>query len=565
MNSNIILELREKDGVEIGNGNFETFLSNPITIEAGDTVLMKQCFIDTIATSTQLVIPDDITLIIHSGIYVNDWAADGKKVSVINNSNTGALDGSGYGGNHIAYKFLNEGNIIGYTTYTGAEYSIIFAHPSKVYPVYQYINVNNQIQTFTGYIPDTRPSSGGYVDVFSLIAKTGSIKLIAPDAKTFQQAGWQFNNFNESTIPPSKSLYKPYIFQSKIPIKSGSYNPADLAIQISETLSQNNAGLKTFSTIVTNNSFLKSSDLFDVNKPQPDGSLNPDGTPALISQPVAFIADDGSMKFNFETGSAYWIGASEIALEYDASTDKFNFTFLHTPQYTETGGIIVRYGMVNNSVSGTNFASSKNGGIFFESLSAVDSNNNYFPFWDKLLGFDLTTLCVNYTIYENICGIIGSVYIPNFIDGISTTTGYYGLASAVTFNPSWNKVPVIAAGGITSTIDNTINIISSKTTAELINTYSHFLIEADLKFSNNIFGLNTLRNIQGIVSKYYSAGSYTFGDTSGSIQYVHTGAPLILKSIKVRILTSNKIIDPTIGDDNTVYFQIIKANNNILT
>ena len=119
--------------------------------------------------------------------------------------------------------------------------------------------------------------------------------------------------------------------------------------------------------------------------------------------------------------------------------------------------------------------------------------------------------------------------------------------------------------GIESTIDNTINILSNKTMAQTLNTYSHFLIEADFKFSNNIFGINPYRNIPGIVSKYYSAGSYTFGDSSNSVQYTHTGIPLILKSIKVRILTSNKVIDPTIGNDNTVYFQIVKASNNKLT
>ena len=42
MNSNIILELREKDGTEIANGNYEVNLSVPITINDGDTILMKQ-------------------------------------------------------------------------------------------------------------------------------------------------------------------------------------------------------------------------------------------------------------------------------------------------------------------------------------------------------------------------------------------------------------------------------------------------------------------------------------------------------------------------------------------
>ena len=151
-----------------------------------------------------------------------------------------------------------------------------------------------------------------------------------------------------------------------------------------------------------------------------------------------------------------------------------------------------------------------------------------------------------------------TLLIPNFVDGQSTTSGFYGLASAVKVGGDYYQSPGLP---VQSTIDNTLNIISLKTTAELINTYSHFLIEADLKFQNNMFGINTTRNIQGIVSKYYSQGSYTFGDSSNSIQYTHTGNSLILKSVRIRILTSSKKLDPNIGDDNTVYFQIIKASS----
>ena len=97
MNSNIIIELREKDGVEISNGSYEVNLSVPITINEGDTILMKQCMIDTISTSNQIVIPDDLTLVIHNGIYVNDWVTDsGYKKDVVFSNGDAAGVGSGY-------------------------------------------------------------------------------------------------------------------------------------------------------------------------------------------------------------------------------------------------------------------------------------------------------------------------------------------------------------------------------------------------------------------------------------------------------------------------------------
>jgi len=557
MNSNIILELREKDGVEISNGSYEVNLSVPITINEGDTILMKQCMIDTISTSNQIVIPDDLTLVIHNGIYVNDWVTDNaskKNVIFSNGSNAGA--GSGYGGNHIPYKITGDELPAGYSYYIGYSWDAPSFSTNAVQVTYQYINLNNQKITFFGNLPANYTKQVPYNDPFSIIAKTGSVIIIAPSVEYLSKEGWDAINPILNPTPIANATYTPYIFESNITIKAGSYNPSDLAIRISEALSQNNAGLKTFGAIVSSsNNFLKSSNLFDVGEPQPDGSTG------NILEAVQFIADDGSLSFTFNTSSNYWIGSSELALEYDPATDKFNFTFLHMPQYN-AGATVVYYGMQNKTVANTFFASAKNGGVFFESLSAVDSKGKYFDFWSGVLGFDLSTLCVKYTEIPNLFNIPNSkFYIPYFVDGVNTTNGFYGLASAIVSGENYYKVPSITGSTpITSTIDNTINIISSKTTAELINTYSHFLVEADLKFQNNFYGINTTRNIQGIVSKYYSQGSYTFGDSSNSVQYTHSGNALILKSIRVRILTSNKVLDPNIGNDNTVYFQIIKAN-----
>lgn len=570
MNTNIILELRERDGIEIGNGNYETFLSNPIIIEAGDTVLMKQCFIDTIATSSQIVIPNDLTLIIKSGIYINDWVYDTiNKIATANGSGAMVYAGGGVGLNHTPLRFYADADLKETTNYQGAVYNILSPN-TKIYniaPIYQYIDVYNNIQTRQGYLPDYFDGNP-YTDSFNIFAKTGSLKLISPSTTVLENGNWEFLNYIEFIRPLNANLLQPYLFETQIVIKQGAYNPADLAIIISEKLGQNNANEQQFSQIVDNNAFLKSSALFNA------GAVQPDGTSGNIGDTsITFASTDGNFSFLFPVTAEYWIGSSEIALEYDAQTDKFNWTFLHTPQYNATGSIIVRYQLVNDGHTETNtnmFASSKNGGIFFDSLTAVDSNGNYVDFWSGMLGFDLSKLLVKYATFNNQFGANGLTLLPILIDGENTTSGYYGLSSAIQTTGKapvqyWKIPKVVAVTGIDSTIDNTINILSNKTMAQILNTYSHFLIEADLKFSNNIFGINTYRNIQGIVSKYYSAGSYTFGDSSNSVQYTHTGIPLILKSIKVRILTSNKVIDPTIGNDNTVYFQIVKASNNKLT
>jgi hypothetical protein len=557
MNSNIILELREKDSVQISNGSYETNLSVPITINEGDTILMKQCMIDTISTSNQLVIPDDITLIIHNGLYVNDWKVDAtNKIEVVANNGDALGAGSGYGGNHIPYKETGTAILPGYNFYTGWNYTAPSFTTDAVEVTYQYINSNGNLITFYSKLPKGYQSNNEkYFDPCSILAKTGSFIIAYPPEQTLSKNGWISNGDQPSTEPVTDAVFTPYIFETNITINKGSYNPADLAIAITESLSRNGNNLKTMNGIVdSSNNFLKSSTLFDVGKPQPDGSTG------NIANAVQYIADDGNRSFNFTATTAnYWIGSSEIALEYDPATDKFNFTFLHMPQFNSSGVITVLYEWQNGQVGSNVFASAKNGGIFFEGLSAIDSKGNFFDFWSGVLGFDVSTLCVKYTTLFNVLNLPSStILIPNFIDGVSTTNGFYGLASAVKVGGDYYQAPALP---VQSTIDNTLNIISNKTTAELINTYSHFLIEADLKFQNNMFGINTTRGIQGIVSKYYSLGSYTFGDSSNSIQYTHSGNSLILKSVRVRILTSDKKLDPNIGDDNTVYFQIIKAGS----
>ena len=81
-----------------------------------------------------------------------------------------------------------------------------------------------------------------------------------------------------------------------------------------------------------------------------------------------------------------------------------------------------------------------------------------------------------------------------------------------------------------------------------------------MKLQNELIGADDVyRNYSGIINKYYSSGSYVYGDESGAIVYEHKGMPLVLRSVKCRILTSDKIADPLLGSDNTIYMQVIKA------
>jgi hypothetical protein len=86
----------------------------------------------------------------------------------------------------------------------------------------------------------------------------------------------------------------------------------------------------------------------------------------------------------------------------------------------------------------------------------------------------------------------------------------------------------------------------------------------DLGFVNNSYiGSTFYRNINGIISKYYAYGSYAFAESDAAIQYIHSGAPIQLKSVHVRLLKSNKKLDVNLGDDNTVILQVIKGSQGL--
>ena len=73
MSETIILECKQSNSKVTKNGDYETTLNRPITIEEGDEVLVKNCFIDTVASSSgNVIVPEDTTLTFSLGMYIVD-------------------------------------------------------------------------------------------------------------------------------------------------------------------------------------------------------------------------------------------------------------------------------------------------------------------------------------------------------------------------------------------------------------------------------------------------------------------------------------------------------------
>ena len=573
-----ILELRQADSNLINaNGDFESLLGNDLILNNGDILALKNAFIDT-KPEGNIILETDTTLTIQYMPYITDWLETADKINYYNRDNSPAEGGKTVNGmDFVPYYYTVGGALEGYQTITAVNY-VVFPTPEPepyLVTTYSYINVAGQTiifhtNVFGAFDP---PSTGTPVtdSLSNVVAKIGSFKLLT-DPNLMEKLGYIYlypNPIVISPTPPDLDTWNPYIFSTNLLIPAGNYSPSFLSLYISEKLSQNNSqNLQQFDGLIQS-PFLKVSAQYDTGKSMPNGALNPDGTPMVIgTEGTMFISTDNSLRFQFSSGKPYYIGTSQVALEFDADSNKMVWQFLHFPMYDNVSGtnISVRYQYYNNVDTNAIIATAKNGGILLTGLIAVDSKGNQISFWDKVLGFNLSNICVNsHAGYiTTVLGLEGYIQtLGPTQHGLNMTTGFYGIDTVVIKNQSkWWFMPELSSypdNTLCSTINNTIALEASNTIDELLNKYSHYIIQSDIIFRNNFTGLESYHNMNGIVSKYYSDNNYTFGDSEGAIEYIHSGVPVQIQSVKVRILSSDKTIDKDLGSDNTIYFQVIKS------
>jgi hypothetical protein len=573
MATNITIELRQLDSKAVSaNGEYEIILANEIQIEEGDVIQLREAFIDTLDESN-IIIPNDIKLLITTGLIYRDWyvtdpTADLKtyypQFSGVPLPPVKQIDYNC--GRFIPY--LKSVDTTSFQTIVGFEFAVDYDEVTlpTFTTNYKYIGQDNNTYYFNGSFVLTDEPIVLYTDNFTpVIAKTGSFECL----NVFLPTGVTQVGPKISPVPVTTTDYKPYELLTEIKVPAGSYNPTELSIFISEKLvSMTNTRDDSVSSSVYNSNFLWTAEDFLPNFPVPGTNyvetqqvIPAEGTYFIpqVDYPTPF-----ALKFN--EGATTIIGASQMALEFNQTNNKFEFTFAHLPMYDSTNGtnICVRY--MNGDLGIT--SAPDGGGIYFTGLSAInESDGTPFDFWEGVLGFNLDNLLVKPTSIDlDQYTLSGRIHrITTFVDGVNTVTGYAGLDSLVVKGKdTWFNAPIIPPDnqdGLCSTITNTLSIRAETDITQLLTKFSHYIVSTDLNFANNnyIASENNYRTFNGIVSKYYSFDSYTFGDSVSAIQYQHAGATQQLKSIKVRILKSNKNPDPNLLADNTIILELIKA------
>ena len=572
MSELIVLELSQEKTENVSkNGEFNVQLSKEIEINEGDEIGIKNAFVDTTTiTSSNIVIENDLQLKIEHGFYLNNWLTSAElssnKEFFYRNDQThkNIVDGKDYA------LFLNNTqsgiyDILDTLTFYYEKRDEKGKFWGDLDVQISYVSLSGDTKIAHYYVPQTRRTHN-LVDVSGnkLVYKQGSLKYINKEQFASHNMSNKVDITNSAGPSPSGDSFEPYIVQSVIDLPKGNYEPQELAFYLSQQLSENFIG--------------STGELLDSPYFTTIAKLNTDTgeTPIFVNEDLTH----GFTISNTGDEARFLVGTNQIQFSYNTTYNKFEIDYLHMPMMDSTGGtnMSVRYlGIKGDPVGGGSalsgdFATSKNGGIFLTSLTAVekDSGKNY-NFWEDELGFNLDKLLVKFihdptkrtfkdnsgtNAFSNIAG-----YTYELKNTQHVTEGYYGLDSVIKkgADPAWFLI-----GQTTSPIISTINSTDSIIADNAYNTSqlngSHYLLEVQSNFTTSLINQKLMSNkVLGIVNRYYGYQSFTSSGSESGVPYIHKGDPIFLKSFKVRILDPEYGVPDNLGSRNTIFLQVVKA------
>jgi hypothetical protein len=553
MSNNIILELRNKDAqIKHKNGDWTSMLDTNFDIEDGDTILVKNSFIDTEATESQkIIIPTDLSLNLSVFKYLNNWKAGdpaGSKFSLYPPQSAHPADGDDYLACHnfdssgTQGKFLND--ITGQYKYP--------RDPTEPFDVtYKYIDLEGTPRTKVVHVAGEQTGLRIVPGGFSYRTEPGDTITITPPPEDWPKidtnarvVGNEITGSDANQEPASDKHFDPYIESVEISLQAGNYAPTELTSEINRQLNVNN-GPGPGSQLVQS-VFLRATSQF-----------NP------IWCPFSKGSNDAKSQFKIDPAQEdYWYGASQMELSYDPATQNFKWNYLHMPYYTDNDSPLVLFREYGGNMKLIN----KNSGVAFQNLTATRKDTGAdFDFWTALLGFKKADLILQTGSgsVEDAGETFKYSYVLNGEDGKTLTGQFDGVDSAVSktgAGKGFAIVPTIPADGLASTSSDTIGILAANSSLNQQFSFGYFLVEVNAKFENDFYTINQNRgNIKAIVSRYYSLDSYTSGNEQGSVVYTHEGPPLTLSSFACRILNSDKELATNIGEDSTIFLEIVKA------
>jgi len=568
-----ILKLREAEAsAKRTNGDFKMELNNSFKIKEGDQLAIKQVYLDTISASGELIeIDEDIEIKADVVRYIVNQPSDQTYPAP-----NGATRMKQYVPANATAAANGDGEI-----YIACKRAQTPANVEKVKKVKWNVphRSNNMVGGLTLQFSYTRIDgsvgrhhvrisrekanfypSGGKEDDIDLKIAGQSFTLVSPSREVIKKHGIDPASIKivYDDVKPNvgEEQAEPIIHQFSMDLKKGVYSPTQIASLITDRMTRINA-----SGAIGNN---PAGGLYPVNNPFL-------GTIIQQTQQEANLffcrADGGQLiKYNqfgvgqlAETASEdRFLGASQVALQYDDSHKKMEFSILHTPIYVNHSGA------GNDAQPGLEYTTygldDKYSGVAFTSLEPLD-------FWKKL-GMDNS--CANYSSGEtpipDVGGIMGVNIVPismSLVEGTNITGGFESIDTPVQKNNEFRKPN--GTGEIAT--NATEPIFGDVIFTNDYGNEGYYYIELSLGIQQSLTGGHgttsfNSNKIHSIVGTYFQTNNYTTDNGSGSIPYIHKGEDMLISGVGVRVLNAQGEVpqDNELGENNTVFLQLTQMD-----
>jgi hypothetical protein len=459
---------------------------------------------------------------------------------------------------------------------------------------FEYIDLTGTVQHFSTHQPfsfkgervvnfnESHPTKG-------ISCRGTSFKVIKPTKKDCHSNGINFDSIeiNYSAVKPTNGdIYLvPKVRSFEFTLPQGLYSPTEVAQILTDNMSVANSAGPIGNVPAIGNA----NALFPVNSAffGTIGQIANDD--ALNNTNTKFVAEDGTLIMGYETGASglnvnaggdAYVGASETVLEFDTNTNKMRFKLLHTPIMVGQNSDTSNDGTMGAQyISDSGIASLQYSGFILQGLEPTE-------FWEDQLGvsaeiipsFHDEPIKLTMTAGGDPMGPglgqgtqVSVKSCSNVKEGETTTGVFNGLSNPV--SNSKNFMQPIRTGNLAS------NVLSTLFFDKIFNTGfatdGFFFVDIKAGIQQDLRGsiesnftpgmpIQDSRSIQAIVGSYYSNGNFTESGSESSIVYEHTSeTPLILSELETRILLPNmNKPDPNqLGDRNTIFLEIIKAQN----
>ena len=577
-----VLQLREKlsrglqTGLDYVNGSYESEF-NSLTLNDGDMCELKSLYLDTAESSAGKITikPNETDFSVSFYHYIMNWTDEDKIYNQTAPPSTAQPDGKNYylcdskaitGGNTKKVMTITLNEMRGYGVGSWGDAGVVFQYVDATQ------SIGNQLSFFTLNVPNIKhdPTDKITFDVNSVDKNghnlglgfliNGNFPIIISqtrnDIKNLESVAHSIDcgNIQITTADNDDGDTRtPHQFTFNFTIPQGGYDPSELARIIDDKCSV----LRTTQGLLDNypmsSPFLTSTRQFNTDYPQP-------------ANETFYVSEDGEDYYNYTSPNDYLSGTSEFGLKYDVGQDKFQFETLNNPFYVNSQPSLES---VQIGTSGEYFVINKNCGIAFTALSPPNV-------WFKKMGFD-PSICVSYeSRTKTFSPTITNQTLPiikGAIEGVSLTGTYKGLDTAIYKTGGTPSGGVANAHGqraftsaeLASTPTTSLNqiiIYADYQVAQIKYDYAYYMIEIDLGFQQSFMGQNYSSNkIQSVIGRFYSKDSFTNAYNEGSIPYIHRGKSIKIDKARIRILNDDGDPADDIGDNNTIFLEIIKNVN----